>query len=602
MNNSCVKTQTPRILSPARRISLDDNKLTGHRKKISALEAVYLVLQMPLRRSSRDFQFISTSPPEERTFLLTRLDKLKELPDNSTDVESDNIIYKRYQSRAKQLEKLCLADFVATFNCVKDEQADTGNATYEPSLTGINDFLPETNFEDNTDDDPNSIHVTKSVCEPNEYILKGGMKLVKRKKPKIICTEHINKQDSALQRKPSELFGCFDSRNNKQHKQYDLLYCIGIFPRNDDEELRLKRMSNDDYYALDRSLNEQQRQFFYHVLHSIKTKDNPIRLFLSGGAGVGKSTVTNALYEALITYLNSIKGENPDKVKVVKTAPTGKAAFDINGNTLHFAFKIPANRGFKYCALDSDRFNTIRSQLKELMLIFIDEISLVGSGMFNFLNLRLQQIMGTKEPFGGIILITVRDLFQLKPVFDKWIFENSQTGYNALAIGPPRYKAMSSADIFTEQCLTQHEGSPFFFPFHKDNIWTGRFMLFELTEIMRQKDDKAFAELLNRLREGKQSDNGEAVLKQRLVSVRPENGNYPMNMTHLFSTNASVDAHNNALYTLSITDKAQIKAVDIIIGDISDDFKTQMKSKIPDDPTMDNGLIRSSAIGNSGKI
>ena len=51
---------------------------------------------------------------------------------------------------------------------------------------------------------------------------------------------------------------------------------------------------------------------------------------------------------------------------------------------------------------------------------------MVGSGMFNFLNLRLQQIRGTKEPFGRISLITVGDLFQLKPVFDKWIFENSQ--------------------------------------------------------------------------------------------------------------------------------------------------------------------------------
>ena len=91
--------------------------------EISAQEAVYFVLQMPLRRSSRDIQFISTSPPEERTFLLKRLDKLKELPDNSTDVESDNII-KRYQRRPKQLEKLCLADFVAMFNCVKDEQGD----------------------------------------------------------------------------------------------------------------------------------------------------------------------------------------------------------------------------------------------------------------------------------------------------------------------------------------------------------------------------------------------------------------------------------------------------------------------------------------------
>ena len=75
------------------------------------------------------------------------------------------------------------------------------------------------------------------------------------------------------------------------------------------------------------------------------------------------------------------------------------------------------------------------------------------------------------------------------------------------------------------------------------------------------------------------SDDDIAVLKQRLVSVGPENGNYPMNKTHLFSTNASVDAHNNALYSLSKTDKAQIKAVDIIIGDISDDLKNERKTK-----------------------
>ena len=102
----------------------------------------------------------------------------------------------------------------------------------------------------------------------------------------------------------------------------------------------------------------------------------------------------------------------------------GKAAFNINGNTLHAAFKIPANRGFEYCALDSDKLNIIRAKLNKLRVIFIDEISMVGSSMFNFLDLRLQQIMETNEPFGhgGISLITVGDLFQLKPVFDKWIF------------------------------------------------------------------------------------------------------------------------------------------------------------------------------------
>lgn len=102
--------------------------------------------------------------------------------------------------------------------------------------------------------------------------------------------EHLNKQDCAVKQKPSELFGCFDPGKNKHHSQYDLLDDIGI------------------------------------------------------GAGVGKRSVTNALYEALVRYLNSIVGKNPDDVKVVKTAPTGKAAFNIKGNTLHSAFTIPANR------------------------------------------------------------------------------------------------------------------------------------------------------------------------------------------------------------------------------------------------------------------
>lgn len=231
-------------------------------------------------------------------------------------------------------------------------------------------------------------------------------------------------------------------------------------------------MTNDDFRKLVRSLNIKQMEFFYHVLYSIKTNDEALRLFLSGGAGVGKTTVTNALYEALIRYLNSVPGENPDEVKVLKVAPTGKAAFNISGNTLHSAFKIPANQGFEYCTLDRDRLNTIRAQLRRLEVIFIDEISMVGSGMFKFLNLRLQQIMGTSKPFGGVNLITVGDLFQLKPVFYKWIFENSTNSYSALAT----------------------------------NLWQEHFKMYELTEIMRQKDDKTFAELLNRLREGKHTE------------------------------------------------------------------------------------------------
>lgn len=120
--------------------------------EISAQEAVYRVLQIPLKRSSRDVQFINTSPPDERTSLIKKLEKLKQLADSSHGIESDNII-KRYEQRPKQFETFCFADFVASFECVKDTQDNTNSS--ESSLTASSDFLPETNFKDNTDDDPN---------------------------------------------------------------------------------------------------------------------------------------------------------------------------------------------------------------------------------------------------------------------------------------------------------------------------------------------------------------------------------------------------------------------------------------------------------------
>ena len=109
-------------------------------------------------------------------------------------------------------------------------------------------------------------------------------------------TQHKDEQDQEIGAKPSALFGCFHPGTNKQHNQYDLTDDIGIFPRtNDDEDLVVKCMTDDDFRKLVRSLNIKQMEFFYHVLHSIKTSDEALRLFLSGGAGVGKTTVTNAL-------------------------------------------------------------------------------------------------------------------------------------------------------------------------------------------------------------------------------------------------------------------------------------------------------------------
>ena len=114
-------------------------------------QVVYLVLQMPLRRSTREFQFINTSNPDKSTFLLKTLDKIEELPDNSTDIKSDNII-KRYQRRPHKLEELCLANFVAWFNCVKDKHSDDSSTSCNTTETS-DDFLLETDLTDNAIED-----------------------------------------------------------------------------------------------------------------------------------------------------------------------------------------------------------------------------------------------------------------------------------------------------------------------------------------------------------------------------------------------------------------------------------------------------------------
>jgi ATP-dependent DNA helicase PIF1 len=109
----------------------------------------------------------------------------------------------------------------------------------------------------------------------------------------------------------------------------------------------------------------------------------------------------------------------------------------------------------------------LQTKYAQLRIIVVDEISMVGNRQFSFINLRLQEIMGNQQIFDGIHFLAVGDLFQLQPVCDRWIF----SGENHIDPG----------------------------------IWGNYFRIYELTEIMRQKGDQRFVELLNRMREGLQT-------------------------------------------------------------------------------------------------
>ncbi|WAR00551.1 hypothetical protein MAR_024923 [Mya arenaria] len=76
-------------------------------------------------------------------------------------------------------------------------------------------------------------------------------------------------------------------------------------------------------------------------------------------------------------------------IQVVVGAPARKAAFGVGGYTLHSLFALPANQALaEYHKLD-------HSTLKVLRILIIDEVSMVGVNMFNFINRRLQDIFGT---------------------------------------------------------------------------------------------------------------------------------------------------------------------------------------------------------------
>ncbi len=136
-------------------------------------------------------------------------------------------------------------------------------------------------------------------------------------------------------------------------------------------------------------------------------------VFLTGKAGTGKST-----------FLRFIR-DNINK-KTVVLAPTGIAAVNVGGQTMHSFFKIP----FKPMLPDDpDYANPARMRkmlrytkekvklIRELDLIIIDEISMVRADIIDFVDRVLRVYSGNmREPFGGKQLLLVGDIFQLEPV------------------------------------------------------------------------------------------------------------------------------------------------------------------------------------------
>jgi ATP-dependent exoDNAse (exonuclease V) alpha subunit len=229
------------------------------------------------------------------------------------------------------------------------------------------------------------------------------------------------------------------------------------------------------------------------VMAAIARKDPFV--FISGRAGTGKTTLVNYL-----------RNHIQDQVAVV--APTGVAALQVKGMTIHSFFRFPPRLIFPE---DDIKKLKDRRLYNKLSVLIIDEISMVRADMIDAIDMFLR-INGPREgrPFGGVQLIFVGDLFQLPPVVRPEEMEVlRERGYDA-------------AFFFNAKIL------------HRTDM-----TCIELQKIFRQKD-KTFTDLLNHIRINQGAQNAIQIINE--TCYRPEGSN--RQAITLTTTNQRADSMN----------------------------------------------------------
>ena len=291
------------------------------------------------------------------------------------------------------------------------------------------------------------------------------------------------------------------------------------------KEARKELLSPCEYNKCMRQLNSEQKiMVMYHrkwckeTVIALKQHKpvKPYHVFLSGSGGVGKSYVVKMLHTDTVKLLQCSQQIKPEDVPIPLTAATGVAAHNINGITVHSAFMLNDRKkaGTTYYNLGLDTLSTLQTHLEQLMVVIIDEISMIGAQTLYKIHMRLQEIKGlhySNTRFGNVTIIAVGDLYQLPPLKDKKIYDTPGTG-----------------DDPNPVCLHQ-------------SLWKENFYFHQLKHVVRQKN-KHFAQLLNRVREAKITENDETILKARVMTL-----NDPDHFTdalHVYGTNQQADQYN----------------------------------------------------------
>lgn len=285
---------------------------------------------------------------------------------------------------------------------------------------------------------------------------------------------------------------------------------------------------------------------FARVLELANTTESS--MFVTGKAGTGKST--------LLRYLTQ-----HTKKRFVVLAPTGVAALNVEGQTIHSFFRLPP----RLLQRKDIKHETWREKLYQALdMVIIDEVSMVRADIFEAIDTTLRLYRNPQKPFGGVQMICIGDLFQLPPVVP-----NDQRSY-----------------------FSEVYGGEYFFnsPVFREGF---SYNFVELSHVFRQREP-VFLDILNKIRNDQLTPDDLKLLNSRHIYTA---GDAPDEAVVLCATNAIAKRINmqglqalpadSASYIASLTGRLKERYEEIIQkGGSAEQLEKALDTRFPADITL----------------